>query len=304
MDQDNRWRIHAPATYRAGCAGRRLGPVTSGSTRSAMIGAVPEGHTIHRLARDQRADLSGRTVRASSPQGRFAAGADRIDGATPLRIEAYGKHLFHHYDFGESLHVHLGLIGRFDRGPVPPAEPVGEVRLRLEGAEHSWDLRGPMICALLSPEQVDAVTARLGPDPLRRGASATTFAERVLASDRPIAALLLDQWVIAGIGNVFRAEMLFLTGIHPAKPGRSLQPQQVEELWELARSLLRAGVRRNRIVTVHPDELDQPVSRTTRVNGTYVYHQQACRRCGSTIQQLEIAGRRIDHCPRCQPAVG
>lgn len=263
---------------------------------------MPEGHTIHRLARDQRRDLVGRPVRASSPQGRFGAGAEVLDGATPTRIEAFGKHLFHHYDSGDSLHVHLGLIGKFDRCSTPPPEPVGEVRLRLEGSDHTWDLRGPMICALVGPDQVDAVIGKLGPDPLRRDASPARFVDRVRRSPKPIAALLLDQTVVAGIGNVFRAEMLFLAGIDPETPGRSLCEEQVAELWTLARELLRAGVRRNRIVTVRPDELDGPVSRVTRAEATYVYHREICRRCGSTIQQLEIAGRRIDRCPTCQRA--
>lgn len=264
---------------------------------------MPEGHTIHRLARDQRRDLRGRAVEAASPQGRFAEGAARIDGATPVRIDAWGKHLFHHYDTGDVLHVHLGLIGKFRRRPSPPPEPVGVIRLRLSGEERTWDLSGPAICALVSPDDVARRVASLGPDPLRRDADPDRFVDRVRRSAKPIGALLLDQAVIAGIGNVYRAEMLFLAGIHPEAEGRTLTDDQVRGLWDLAVTLLTAGVRRNRIVTVDPAEVGIPLSRITRADAVYAYHRAHCIRCGDAIERLEVAGRRIDACPTCQPRV-
>ena len=262
---------------------------------------MPEGHTIHRLARDQRRDLRGRRVVASSPQGRFAEGAARLDGAVPTRIEAWGKHLFHHYDSGDVLHVQLGLIGKFRRRPSPPPEPVGVVRLRLEGDERTWDLSGPAICAVITPDDVDRRVAKLGPDPLRPDADPERFVARVRRSKKPIGALLLDQDVIAGVGNVYRAEFLFLAGIHPETAGSALTDEQVRELWDLAVEHLKAGVRRNRIVTVDPAEVGIPLSRITRADAVYAYHREQCLRCGDRLQRLEVAGRRIDACPTCQP---
>jgi endonuclease VIII len=264
---------------------------------------MPEGHTIHRLARDQRRDLRGHPVAAWSPQGRFADGAARIDGAVLRRSDAWGKHLFHTWSTGELLHVHLGLIGKFARRASPPPAPVGEVRLRLEGPAGTWDLSGPVICAVITPDERDAVVARLGPDPLRPDADLGRFVRRVRRSDRPIGDLLLDQAVIAGIGNVYRAELLFLTGIHPSTPGRALTEEQLVAIWDLAVTLLKIGVRRNRIVTIDPAELRGPIAAVRRGEGVHVYHQEICRRCGSAIEQAELAGRRIDACPTCQPRI-
>jgi endonuclease VIII len=261
---------------------------------------VPEGHTIHRLARDQQRDLGGRPVRASSPQGRFTDGAGRIDGTTLVRAEAWGKHLFHTFDSGEVLHVHLGLIGKFARRPSPPPDPVGEVRLRLEGDERTWDLSGPMVCRVTDPDGMDAVIAALGPDPLRSDADPPRFVDRVRRSRRAIGALLLDQDVIAGIGNVYRAEVLWALGIDPRRPGTAMSEDELLEVWRWLRDQLRAGVRRNRIVTVDPADLGTTLARLTREDAVQAYHRSTCRRCGGAIARFAVAGRRIDACPTCQ----
>jgi len=94
---------------------------------------VPEGHTIHRLARDLAADLAGAPVRATSPQGRFADGASAVDGRVVRRTDAYGKHLFREHDGDLVVHIHLGLYGTFRRFALPLPEPRGALRLRIEG---------------------------------------------------------------------------------------------------------------------------------------------------------------------------
>ncbi|MFL6025524.1 MAG: DNA-formamidopyrimidine glycosylase family protein, partial [Friedmanniella sp.] len=96
---------------------------------------MPEGHTIHRLARRHAKLLGGQTVRATSPQGRFADGAALIDGRQLETTDAWGKHLFHRYGRDLWLHVHLGLYGKFTDGPLPAPAPRGALRVRLEGAE-------------------------------------------------------------------------------------------------------------------------------------------------------------------------
>lgn len=264
---------------------------------------MPEGHTIHRIARDQNADLAGRPVTVSSPQGRFAAGATRLDGHAFEHAEAWGKHLFQWWvGLPEVLHVHLGLIGKWTRRASPPPAPVGEVRLRLEGAENTWDLSGPMVCRLVTPDERDQLVAALGPDPIRPDAEPERFAAKVAASRRAIGALLMDQDVIAGIGNVYRAELLNIVGIDPRREGRSLTPDEVRRLWGEAVRQLRLGVKRNKIVTMRTDELTRPVSRLRQGEGRYVYHQEACGRCGTRLEDHRIGGRRISSCPLCQPA--
>jgi endonuclease VIII len=262
---------------------------------------VPEGHTIHRLARDHNAELAGRAVFVSSPQGRFAEGAARIDGRVPLRFDAWGKHEFGWFDTGDVLHVHLGLIGKWIRhaGPVAP-EPVGQVRLRLEGDAATWDLSGPNLCTLVAPDQAEIRIAALGPDPLRKDADPERFVRRVRRSGAPIATLLLDQSVIAGVGNVYRAEVLWVLGIDPRRPGRTIPEEQLREMWDWLVAQLRIGVRRNRIVTVDPTELGKPIRQVRRGEGVAVYHQEACRRCGGPFATLEVTGRRIETCPVCQ----
>ena len=125
---------------------------------------MPEGHTLHRLARLHQRRFGGHPVAVSSPQGRFASGAAAVDGRVLRRAGAWGKHLFHHYAGGPIVHVHLGLIGAFTQFPVPaegelPA-PVGQVRMRMVGTEFGTDLRGPTVCELIDEAQVPGIVAR------------------------------------------------------------------------------------------------------------------------------------------------
>jgi endonuclease VIII len=264
---------------------------------------VPEGHTIHRLARDHRRDLVGPPVAACSPQQRFAAGAAVINGGTIDRIEAYGKHLFYWWSGGEVLHVHLGLFGRFRRhrgDPPPPPRPTARLRLAVPGAAH--DLSGPSDCSLGRGEDRDRIVARLGPDPLRRDADPERAIDRWRASRAPIGRLLMDQSVVAGVGNVFRAESLYVHGIHPETPGHSLDEDTGMALWTTLTTMLTDGVRRNRIVTVDRAELAVLTGTTRpRARTTYVYRRAECLRCGTPIERWAMANRWAYACPRCQP---
>ena len=274
-------------------------------TRS--VAAVPEGHTIHRIARDQTKLLTGRTIRVSSPQGRFVEGAARIDGAVLESVEAYGKHLFHWWSTGEVGHVHLGLFGRFRvqrSHDVPP--PAGEVRMRMVSggdgeAFDVVDLSGPTACSVDPPDVRAAIIARLGPDPLRRDAKPTVAIDRMARSRQPIGALLLDQAVIAGVGNVFRAEALFVNGIDPRRQGQNCAPDELDALWRTIVAMLRKGVRDDRIATVDPVLVAIPRGRPRRGEATYVYHRDLCLRCGTTIRTVALAGRPCWFCPTCQP---
>jgi len=276
---------------------------------------MPEGHTIHRAAQQSLLLAGGDVVVASSPQGRFAASAARIDGARLLRVDAWGKHLFTSFDGGELLHVHLGLFGRFaTHEQLPPPSPTESVRLRLVGSRAALDLSGPTICRLVDPAGRDGVVARLGPDPLRRDpGGGERFATRVLASRAPIGALLMNQTVVAGVGNVYRAEALFLESLHPERPGRTLSVEATAALWQRLVVLLRDGVRRGAIVTIDPALVERPSGALRRGGATgtrrgrpatWVYGQQHCRRCAAPVRSWELAGRRCYACEVCQPPVG
>jgi endonuclease-8 len=264
---------------------------------------MPEGHTIHRIAKDHTPLLVGMPVRVSSPQGRFETDAARVDGLVLENLEAYGKHLFYWWSNGDIGHVHLGLFGKFRVAKGPEAtEPVGMVRMRLRTELATIDLAGPTDCTIGTREDRAAILARLGPDPLRRDAKPEVAIERMAKSKQPLGALLLDQKVLAGIGNVYRAEALFVNGIHPSRPGAETDPIELRALWTTMVAMLRKGVKDNRIVTVDPRELDLPRGRRLRRGeATYVYHRDRCLRCATVVQTVALAGRPCYFCPTCQP---
>lgn len=267
---------------------------------------MPEGHTTHRLARLHRAALAGRPVRASSPQGRFADGAAALDGHVLTGVEAYGKHLFYRWDGPVVLHVHLGLVGVFRtyRGTVGP--PGDGVRLRLAAADGSvaFDLSGPMRCELVDEAGADALAALLGPDPLRGDADPEQARAALGRRRTAVGAALLDQTVLAGVGNVFRAESLFVCGIHPDRPAAEVARDGFDGLWRALRRMLRQGERSGRIVTVEPADVGAP-SRARVPDGerVYVYRRDGlpCRRCEAPVRAWPLGGRRVFACPGCQP---
>ena len=268
---------------------------------------MPEGHTLHRLARLHKRRYAGAPVEVSSPQGRFAAEAARLDGQVLVSAEAYGKHLFHDYGPLGTVHIHLGLYGTFGEDKLPAPEPVGQVRLRLVGKTHWTDLRGPNKCELLDVAQVEAIKARLGPDPLRRDAKPELAWAKISRSKVSIAALLMDQSVLAGVGNVYRAEVLFRHGVAPATPGRALDRVLWDDMWADLVALMREGVRIGRIDTVRPEHLPEAMGRAARVDRhggeVYVYRRAGmpCLVCGTPVAHVDLVGRNLYWCPTCQP---
>ncbi|HKN56027.1 MAG TPA: DNA-formamidopyrimidine glycosylase family protein [Amycolatopsis sp.] len=268
---------------------------------------MPEGHTLHRLARLHKRRYAGAPVEVSSPQGRFAAEASRLDGQVLVSAEAYGKHLFHDYGPLGTVHIHLGLYGTFGEDKLPAPEPVGQVRLRLVGKTHWTDLRGPNKCELLDVAQVEAIKARLGPDPLRRDAKPELAWAKISRSKVSIAALLMDQSVLAGVGNVYRAEVLFRHGVAPATPGRALDRVLWDDMWADLVALMREGVRIGRIDTVRPEHLPEAMGRAARVDRhggeVYVYRRAGmpCLVCGTPVAHVDLVGRNLYWCPTCQP---
>src|SRR6185312_6816918 len=200
--------------------------------------------TLHRLARRHRTRFGGKQVTVTSPQGRFATSAEIVDGRLLHRAEAHGKHLFHHYGPDLVVHVHLGLYGKFSDVALPLDPPRGLVRMRIVGPTHYADLRGPTACELITDAEVVAIHARLGEDPLRPDADPERAWARISRSRAPVATLLMDQKVIAGVGNVYRAEALFRHGLDPQLPGHELSRTCWDELWADVVDLLHDGVRR------------------------------------------------------------
>jgi len=263
---------------------------------------VPEGHTIHRLARDHKRLLHRQRVSATSPQGRFAEGAALIDGQVLTGTDAYGKHLFHRYGADTWLHVHLGLYGAFTRGTLPAPQPRGALRLRLEGGTSWLDLRGPTACEVVGPAEKKGIEVRLGPDPLRRDADGTEAWRRVSRSRVAVAALFMDQSVLAGVGNVYRAEILFRHRIPPHLPGRELAAPTWRAAWADLVDLMRSGVRTGRIVTTAREDRERISGTARQEDAHYVYRRAGlpCRLCGTEIRTEVLVGRNLFWCPRCQ----
>ncbi|KEP75887.1 DNA glycosylase [Microbacterium sp. SUBG005] len=328
---------------------------------------MPEGHSVHRIARQFERNIVGRTVAASSPQGRFADGAAVLDGREALEARAVAKQMFLRFDGDVWLRVHLGMYGAWDfsgdvsvdatiassngrmgqtnqRGTVVgeaimdaagenslssigaprrarvrmseqttgldeqvewPPPPVGAVRLRLLTDTTCADLRGPTACALQTPDEVQATIDKLGPDPLvdDLAEGEERFTATVRKKPTPIGLLLMDQSVVSGIGNVYRAELLFRARLNPHTPGRDVPEEVVRDLWRDWARLLPIGVETGQMMTM--DDLDPEAYRRAmahRDDRHWVYHRAGlpCRVCGTTVLMEEAAGRKLYWCPRCQ----
>lgn len=255
--------------------------------------------------------FGGQSVRVTSPQGRFADEARALDGAELLSAEAIGKHLFVRFDVPEPawVHIHLGLIGKLRL--VPLADPQGAVRLRIahdrDVAEpRAADLRGPQWCRLVTDATRRAILADSGPDPLRVDADPDVGFARLHRSGKSIAALLMDQRIAAGVGNIYRAEVLFRHGLTPTTPGREIRRHTWEVVWSDLVVLMADGLRDGRVDTVRPEHSPEAQHRPPRVDAhggeVYVYRRagQPCLVCGTAVRTRVLEGRNLYWCPRCQ----
>jgi len=270
---------------------------------------MPEGHTLHRLAHELTDAFAGRRVRVGSPQGRFADSAALLDGQVLVGAEAWGKKLYVEFHGDRFVYVHLGLIGGLDvhRDVDEVPAPVGQVRLRITTPTAYADLRGATACELVTPEQRDAAIARMGPDPLRPESDPNRAWDRIRRSRLPIGRLLMDQGVLAGVGNVYRAELLFRHRMHPLRPGNTLRVGQWRAMWEDLVELMHEGVRTGRIDTVRPEHTPEAMGRGARIDDhggeVYVYRRtgQPCHVCGRPVRTAVLDARNLFWCSRCQP---
>ncbi|MCU1636584.1 MAG: glycosylase [Cryobacterium sp.] len=191
-----------------------------------------------------------------------------------------------------------------DFGTFPP-EPVGAVRVRLLTDTVSADLRGPTACEVLDPGRVEAVIAKLGPDPMLDSGRAAEdrFTSTVRRKPTPVGLLLMDQGVVSGIGNVYRAELLFRARLNPHTPGKRVPEESVRSLWKDWAHLLSIGVATGQMMTM--DDLSGEEYARAMANQTdrhWVYKRQGlpCRVCGAHILLEEMGARKLYWCPNCQ----
>ena len=338
---------------------------------------MPEGHSVHRIARQFHANFVGTKPEVTSPQGRFAQGAAALSGREMTDARAVGKQMFLEFEGGDWLRVHLGIYGAWDfagdvridpsiqihgytpghsklgqteeysrpggsapvdrdgedsvtsigaprrarasgtrihmaerdteqpdRGDFPP-EPVGQVRVRLLNDAVCADLRGPTACEVLTPAEVDAVLERLGPDPANANTAAERlrFVERAAKKKTPIGLVLMDQSVVAGIGNVYRAELLFRAELDPHRPANALSERVLGELWDDWARLRGIGITVGQMITIDGLEgADYQRALAERDERHWVYKLEGtpCKRCGANIALEEMGNRKLYWCPGCQ----
>ncbi len=293
---------------------------------------MPEGNEVHRWAERHTVAFEGKKMHVEGPNGRFKD-AEALDGRRLERVLAIGKHLG--YDFGTDhiLHVHLGRFGDWTEGQMPFPEVRGMLRLRMwrmgarpvkdalrsavrhytaddgtgtmSASKVDWlELRGPTDCSVYTQAKWEALERRLGPDPLN-GDKVDAALEKIARAKKPIGVLLMEQDVMSGIGNIYRAELLFRARLSPFRTGAEVSEKTLKAIWKDARPLLEAGMVDRRIVTTlakHRPHRDEAPPLKQEVHYVYRRHGKPCRVCGTTVSKQDMAGRSLYWCPTCQAA--
>lgn len=254
---------------------------------------MPEGDTIHRAAARLREAFAGRRLTKAEVRRRSRHLVP--DGAAVSGVEARGKHILVRLDCGLSIHVHLGLVGACHvyRSGERWRKPAHAARLVLatEGAE-AVCFDAPVVEVLDTAElEQHAALNALGPDLCGPGPDIDEALARLATLDprKAIGEVLLDQRIAAGIGNVYRNEVLFARRVHPRTPLGSLDAGARRALFETASRMLRANLRPGRRATVD--------------RGLAVYGRagKACVRCRTAIRSAPDGDdRTVYWCPRCQ----
>ena len=260
---------------------------------------MPEGDTAHLAARRLDAALAGKVItRCDLRVPRYAT--SDLSGQTVLNVGARGKHLLMRTDGDQTLHTHLKMEGEWHvyRPDERWQGPGHQVRAII-GSEDRVAVGFRLgICELLPTPEEHRVIGHLGPDPLGDDWDAEiALAGFLKEPDRSVSDVLLDQRVIAGPGNVYRCEVLFLAGLHPSTPVERLD--RPAELISLLARLMVANRDTGRQITTGD-------SRRGRTHWVYGRGGEQCRRCGTPIARTPgtPGGERVTYwCPACQPEI-
>jgi endonuclease-8 len=235
---------------------------------------MPEGDTIHRIARRIDVALTGRELGltdAPNPRSPLHNRAGELAGAAITKSEAFGKHLLLHFDNDLVVHSHLGMSGRW-RVTADGSAPYGKPWLVLASGRSIAHTSGGKILRLVSASRArnDPAIAQLGPDPLRADFDEAAAADRILRWEptERIGAALNDQSLIAGIGNVIRIEALWLSEVSPWRQIANLQPSEAEALVKHSKWVMETAIARGE----RPKQIYGKRSR------------RPCPRCGGKIR--------------------
>jgi endonuclease-8 len=265
---------------------------------------MPEGDTILRAARTLRRALAGKVVTRFSSNKLPGA---RLAGRTVASVEAKGKHLLVTFDDGRVLHTHMRMSGSWHLYRTGEPWQRGEHRARcvIEVADPGGATEGGFVAVLFDAPTVrllqpseparDPTLAQLGPDVLGATLDVVEAVRRLRTlDDREIGDALLDQRALAGVGNIYKSESLFLCCVDPRARVADLDDATLVRIVEQARRIMREAV---------PDPTRRAAAPRTRTR-PWVYGRagQSCRRCAERIvvvRQSAIA-RSTYFCPRCQ----
>jgi endonuclease-8 len=268
---------------------------------------MPEGQVSHRNAVRFTATLVDRElVHVEAPEPRLAhlALPDRLTGERVTAAEAVGKHHLLRFSSGRVLHSHLMMSGAWRVAPASRAPARGGLFLALWTTSHVAALyRCPQVGLLEPGQPLPRGLLAVGPDLLDPAVDPGVATRRALAAlepSREVGEALMDQRVVAGIGNVYKSETCFLTGIDPWRPVGTLTPEEATALGLAASQLLADGVRDGGPIRTYRAPGAPPWNRER----TWVYGRRGrpCRRCGTPVRSRGQgdANRTTYWCPICQ----
>jgi len=273
---------------------------------------MPELPEVETIVRRLRREIVGRrivgfhlfwerTVAAPLPE----AFQQMVVGQEVCSVRRRGKFLVFDLSGGQSLLVHLRMTGQL--GLCRPEEPASR---HVRAAFDLDDGRGLRFSdarkfgRIWLVDDAETVLGNLGPEPLADDFTSAAFRERLAGRRARIKALLLDQRFLAGIGNIYADETLYVAQIHPCRPANDLAEEEAERLYQAMRQVLRAGIAHGGTTL---DSYRRPDgSEGDHQNFLQVFRRagEACPRCGAPVVRTVVGGRSTFFCPQCQPEGG
>jgi len=222
-----------------------------------------------------------------------------VRGRTIAKLSRRGKRIVFHLDDGNHFFIHLGMTGRL-MAEAKDAEIQPHTHLILDlGAGKELRFRDPRRFGAIRWLGSDRGDEKMGPEPLTMRVA--EFARRLKRTKRPIKSALMDQTVVAGLGNIYVDESLFAAGIHPLARADRLTPAQVAKLTHSIKRVLRRAIRHRGSTLRDYVDADGAKGAFQRLHSVYDRANQPCRSCKSPIKRIVLGGRSTHFCPNCQP---